>query len=324
MKLLLKTLFGLLISIGMLLLVVLVLFGHRDITLEELKKKYASSDSKFISIQEMNVHYKDEGAKSDTVPLVLIHGTGSSLHTYDAWAEQLMSERRVVRMDLPGYGLTGPFPSGNYSITHYVDFLEKFLSDLQIRKCTLVGNSLGGRIAWSFTLEYPEMVDQLILIDAAGYTGKSKSMPLAFKLAKIPVLKNILTFITPRSIARSSVENVYADKSKVTNELADRYFELTLREGNRQAFIDRFSVSSDTTAFREIKSIQQPTLILWGEEDNLIPVEMAYRFHNDLPNSTMVILKNTGHVPMEESPNESLEAVKQFLTDQEMKSTFIR
>ena len=125
--------------------------------------------------------------------------------------------------------------------------------------------------------------------------------------------QNIFTFITPRFIAKSSVENVYDDKTKVTEELVDRYFELSLRKGNRQAFVDRFKVKSDTMSHKKIKLINQRTLILWGENDELIPSEMAYLFHDNLPNDTLVILKNVGHVPMEESPSESLMPVIEFL-----------
>ena len=296
-----------------LIIVVIVLFGYSDKTVDELKDKHAPPPSVFISIDGMDVHYRDEGNKTDTLPLVLIHGTSSSLHTFNDWTTTLKSEKRIVRMDLPGFGLTGPFPDGNYIIDNYVEFIEHFLSSLGIKKCILGGNSLGGQIAWRFTAKYPVMVDKLILIDAAGYPLESKSVPIAFTVARIPVLNKILTYITPRFMVKSSVENVYADKSKVTEPLVDRYFELTLREGNRQALADRMSMDQETNAIHLIKKIQQPTFILWGEQDLLIPTKSAYRFHDDLPNDTLVILKNMGHVPMEESPQESLSALMPFL-----------
>jgi pimeloyl-ACP methyl ester carboxylesterase len=132
-------------------------------------------------------------------------------------------------------------------------------------------------------------------------------------LAQVPVFRKLLTFITPRFLVRSSVENVYFDKSKVTDSLVDRFFELTLREGNRQAFVYRFKVSNDMSSYKNINQIKQPTLILWGAEDLLIPVENAYKFQEDLQNDTLVILEKTGHTPMEESPLKSLEPVIDFL-----------
>ncbi len=294
-------------------IVVCILFGYRDKPVSELKAEYAPSPSAFVNIDGMDVHYRDEGSAADSLPIVLIHGTGSSLHTFDEWASILRGQHRVVRMDIPAFGLTGPFPNRDYAISHYVDFIEKFLTARGIKRCILGGNSLGGQIAWQFTLKNSDRVDKLILIDAAGYPIVSKSTPIAFTLARKPILNKIMTFITPRSLVRSSVENVYADKTKVTDALVDRYFELTLREGNRQAFVDRMTMLYDTDNVPRIKTIQQPTLILWGEQDGLIPLENAYHFHTDLPNDTLVILKNMGHVPMEENPKESLKAVLDFL-----------
>lgn len=306
----LKNVFILIIG---LILGIVILFGHRDIPLDELKAKYANAASSFISVNGLDVHYRDEGDQSDSIPIVLIHGTASSLHTFDAWTNNLKKTNRVIRMDLPAYGLTGPFIDRNYSMTQYTLFIKEFLTALGIKKCVLAGNSLGGEIAWNFALERPDMVDKLILIDAAGYSKTSKSTPVAFELAKIPILNKVFTFITPRFLVRASVENVYFDTSKVTDSLVDRYFELTLKEGNRQAFVDRFTMTKDTSAYKNIKNIQQPTLILWGANDLLIPVESAFRFHEFLPHNQLVILEGTGHAPMEESPVESLAPVIDFL-----------
>ncbi|MCX7549443.1 alpha/beta fold hydrolase [Xanthomarina sp. F2636L] len=313
MKLLIKGLKILSLIIILAIIGVFTFFGYRDIHLNILKEKYTNSASSFLSINGMEVHFRDEGVQTDSIPIILIHGTGSSLHTFDVWTNTLKKSKRVVRMDLPAYGLTGPFPDGNYSMTDYTAFLKSFLTALDIKQCVLAGNSLGGQIAWNFTLEQSNMVEKLILIDAAGYPMNSKSVPIAFKLAKTPVLKNLFTYITPRFLVKTSVENVYFDTSKVTDSLVDRYFDLTLRKGNRQAFIDRFNMSGNINAFNNIKSIQQPTLILWGANDLLIPIENAYKFHEDLPNDNLVILNNTGHVPMEESPLESLAPILQFL-----------
>lgn len=305
-----------LISIATLCIILSLFFGYKDISVNELKPAYAIAPSDFLSLDGMDVHYRDEGNMSDSIPIVLIHGTGASLHTFNDWTKVLKKERRVVRMDIPAFGLTGPFPNRDYSLEHYVEFISNFLSAKKIDKCILAGNSLGGRIAWNFAVTHPKKVHKLVLIDASGYPTKAKSVPMAFRVAKIPLLNKILTFITPRSMVRSSVENVYSDKSKVTDALVDRYFNMTLREGNRQALVDRMiAVYNDGNASQQIKTIQQPTLILWGDQDLLIPVSNAYQFDKDLPNSSLVILKDVGHVPMEESPTESLTALTTFLKE---------
>jgi pimeloyl-ACP methyl ester carboxylesterase len=314
MKLILKTLKIIIAFIIVIVLAIVLLFGHKDIPLDELKTKYANSESFFISVNEMDVHFRDEGIKTDSIPIVLIHGTASSLHTFNAWTEKLKNFKRVIRMDIPAFGLTGPFSDNSYSISNYTDFLKDFLNALNIKQCILVGNSLGGEIAWNFTLKQPNMVQKLILIDAAGYPKKSKSVPIAFKLGQTPILKKVLTYITPRFMVKSSLENVYFDTSKVTDTLVERYFELTLRKGNRQAFVDRLGISTNDN-YTKIKNIKQPTFIIWGTNDLLIPVENAYKFQNDLQNSKLVLLKNSGHTPMEENPIKSLESVLAFLKE---------
>ncbi len=301
------------ISIVAILLIVFILFGHRDKSLPELKAKYANAASAFISIDSMDVHYRDEGNAADSLPIVLLHGTAASLHTFDTWVTLLKNEKRVIRMDLPAFGLTGPFPDRNYSIEKYIDFIHHFLLAKGITKCILGGNSLGGQIAYRYTIAHSQMVYKLILIDAAGYPLESKSVPIGFRMARIPILNNAIKYITPRFMVNASIENVYADKTKITDTLINRYFDLTLRAGNRQALVDRMTFAYDTSTLPLIKNIQQRTLVLWGEQDLLIPIANAYRFHDDLPNDSLVILKNTGHLPMEENPKESSDVLLAFL-----------
>jgi pimeloyl-ACP methyl ester carboxylesterase len=319
MKLILKTLKYLIISVLFLLAIGIIAFWENDIPLEELKKKYANAESKFVEIDGMNVHYRDEGNRNDTIPLVLIHGTGASLHTWEGWVNELKTQRRIITMDLPAYGLTGANPRGDYSMEYYSEFIDKLLTKLAVNQCVIGGNSLGGGVSWNYALTYPQKVQKMILVDAGGYQMKSKSVPIAFQIARIPVIKNLFKYVTPRSIAESSIKNVYIQDEKITEALIDRYFELTLREGNRQAFLDRMSGSSKNSkeVFEnksdKIKTIQIPTLILWGEGDGLIPTEVAQKFHDDLPNDTLVIMKNLGHTPMEEDPKSTVEVVKRFL-----------
>ena len=319
MKQLIKV-FKIVLAINLLLvLIIVVIFSHKDIPLNELKIKYTNSDSSFINIEGTNVHYRDEGSSSDSIPIILIHGTGSSLHAYDIWSDNLKKSNRVIRMDLPAFGLTGPFLKRDYTISNYTTFLKEFLDSLNIKQCILVGNSLGGEIAWRFAIQEPVMSRKLILLDPSGYPVISKSVPIAFKLAKIPVLNKFLTYITPRFLVRASIENVYFDKSKVSDSLVNRYFNLTLRKGNRKAIVDRLKVSTTLTngtkTHDNIKNIKQPTLIIWGSDDQLIPVENGYKFKNDITNSKLIVMQQTGHVPMEEKPLISLNFAIDFINN---------
>ena len=294
-----------------------VFFWKNDIPLAILKEKYANVDSKFVELNQMSVHYRDQGIANDSVPILLLHGTGASLHTWEGWVNALKTEHRIIRLDLPAYGLTGPNPTGDYSQEFYATFVHDFLTKIGVKRCIIAGNSLGGAIAWNFAVKYPQAVSKMILVDAGGYAIKSKSVPIAFQVAGWPVVKNLFKYVTPRSIVQKSVENVYADKSKVSETLIDRYFELSLREGNRQAFIDRMSEFRNkgliTDKILKIKGLTMPTLILWGEQDLLIPLEVAQKFHADLLNDTLVVFKNLGHTPMEEDAVATVAAVKAFL-----------
>ena len=288
-------------------------YWKNDIPLDTLKSKYTTAASAFVDVMQMQVHYRDEGNKNDSLPLVLIHGTGASLHTWEESVKLLTDSFRVITLDLPAYGLTGPNPKRIYSQAFYVQFIDEFLKRIHVNKCIIGGNSLGGAIAWNYTYEHPTKVEKLILIDAAGYPMISESKPIAFTLAQIPVLKHMLNYITPRFLAKKSVMNVYDDPTKVTEKVVDRYFDLFLREGNRQAFVDRMNFSTYPDHLTRIRLIKTPTLIIWGENDKLIPIENAQKFHADLPNDTLVVLEKTGHVPMEENPNRTVDAICLFL-----------
>ena len=303
-----------LIGISILLLVLIYKVSYADISLEELKKEYANEQSEFVEINGMQVHYRDEG---NGFPIVLMHGTAASLHTYDAWTEQLSKEYRVIRLDLPAFGLTGPNKNADYSIESYTKFLSQFLEKIKVDKFYLAGNSLGGNIAWNYAAEYPEKVLKLILIDASGLPTFTPQPPI-FKMAKTPILNSLFLYITPKFIIRKNIEQVYADKLKVTDALVTRYHKMSLRTGNRKAFIDRAKTDfnlAEKVNLVKLKSVKTTTLLIWGAKDTWIPLGNGKRMDSMLPNSKLVILKNSGHVPMEENPKESLEFLKSFLNE---------
>lgn len=292
--------------------VLLTAFYQPDIPVDQLKEKYANGSSQFIPLAGMNVHFRDEGPSADTIPLVLLHGTSSSLLTWDACSKEWIKDHRVIRMDLPGFGLTGPNPEQDYSIESYVEFLNSFLQERNVTQCYLAGNSLGGLIAFYFAATYPDQVKKVILIDPAGYPIHNAKGSLAFTLGKIPVLKNLLTIITPISIVRKSLEDAYGNKSLVSDELVEQYRDMACREGNRKALLVRLQndQSGDTTL---VNKLTMPTLVIWGTLDQLIPVDNAYKFQRDLPVDTLAVLQHVGHVPMEETPELVIPIVNKFI-----------
>ena len=288
---------------------------------EAIKKKIGEKErtnapGNFVSLSRGVVHYRWFGAETGDL-VVCIHGLTTPSFVFEGLASHYANiGKRVLVYDHYGRGYSDR-PTAKQDKLFFISQLNELLIKLEIKKkkFELVGYSMGGSIAAAYAANHPDRLSKLILIDASGYAIKAQSTPIAFQLAKIPIIKNLFTYITPKFIARKSVENVYADITKVNDTLVERYFELALRAGNRQAFIDRLSVENDINGSEKIKSITQNTLILWGEKDKLIPTEVALKFHKDLPNNTLVILNGLGHVPMEENPHKSLVPVLEFLRD---------
>ncbi|PUE42715.1 alpha/beta fold hydrolase [Limnohabitans sp. Bal53] len=304
-----------LIALGLPLLGALAWTWAPDVPVDALKARWAAPPSHFVSLQGMQVHVRDEGPRDDPNPLVLIHGTSASLHTWDGWVAALNPHRRVIRMDLPGFGLTGPAPDGDYSMARYTGFITDLLDLLNIDQAVLAGNSLGGGIAWQTALTHPKRVSQLVLVDATGYPLQPQSMPIGFRLAQISWLAPLTQNILPRSMIEASVRNVYGQPEKVSPALVDRYHDLTLREGNRASLVQRFQYrSSDAALAGQISKLRLPTLILWGSEDRLIPPEHGQSFQRDITDSQLQVFEGLGHVPHEEDPEATVQAVKRFLS----------
>ena len=299
----------------LILITILVIYYYqKDIPVNTLVKKYCNSESRFIPLMGMQVHYRDEGNSLDSIPVVLIHGTASSLFTWDSVTSILKDKKRIIRFDLPAFALTGPNPEKDYSIDYYCKFVDSFLLRLNIHQCILIGNSLGGNIAWQYALIHPEKVTKMVLVDAAGILPSVQPKgAIGFKIAQIPVLRNIVKYITPKALVIKSLHQAYGDPSKVNTWQENRYFDLLIREGNREALIDRFknNMYEDQTA--KIMQIKTPTLIIWGDQDQLIPVENAHTFNKVIKNSELDILKGVGHVPMEESPTLFAQKVALFI-----------
>jgi pimeloyl-ACP methyl ester carboxylesterase len=285
-----------------------------DRTVDELKGRWAQAPSQFVEIDGMQVHLRDEGPRDDPHPIVLLHGTSDSLHTWDGWADGLKATRRVVRMDMPGFGLTGPNPTGDYTLMSYVGFVDHVLARVGVKQAVVAGNSLGGEIAWLLGVHHPERVERLVLIDSGGYPFKAEGMPIGFRLARIPALQPLTTRLLPRKTIEDSVKSVFGHPDQVTPELVDRFYELTLRAGNRASLIQRFQQAPIGALAEQVKRVTQPTLVLWGGQDRLIPPANAQRFAQDIPGTQVVMFDDLGHVPQQEDPTRTLAAARAFMS----------
>jgi len=288
-----------------------------DRSVDSLVARWALPPSDFMEVKGQLVHFRDEGPKTDPTPLVLLHGTAASLHTWQGWAERLRAHRRVITFDLPGFGLTGPFagdyPRDDYRADRLARFTLDFLDALHVNRFAIGGNSLGGEVAWRVAALAPARVDRLILVDASGYDFAPERAPAGFKLARIPVFNRIGEFLTPRTLVEDSVRSAYADPSRVDTALVDRYFEMLMREGNRHALALRLQQTPGDLAPERIRTLHLPTLILWGAQDRRNPPANAERFHRDIAGSQLVVLPKLGHVPQEEDAAASVAPVQAFL-----------
>ena len=315
MRRVIRVLLGVLLVLGLSVAGFIGLNWAPDRPVEELKARWAPAPSQFIELMGMQVHLRDEGPRDDAEPLLLLHGTSASLHTWEGWVTDLKRTRRVISVDLSGFGLTGPFPDGDYRIAHYTAFLDALLDRLQVPPVVVAGNSFGGQLAWELAVARPARVSRLILVDAAGYPRQSSSVPIGFRLAQVPALAPLMARLLPRRMIESSVQNVYGDPTRVTDELVERYYQLTLRAGNRQALVQRFQQAPAGDSQALIRQVRQPTLILWGGRDGLIAPANAERFKADIAGSRLVIFEQLGHVPQEEDPALTLPVVQGFLAE---------
>ncbi len=284
-----------------------------DRPVESLVARWAPPPSDFVEVKGQVTHIRDEGPRDDPVPVVLVHGTSASLHTWEGWAHALKARRRVITMDLPGFGLTGPNETGDYRGDTYARFVLDLLDTLKVKRFAIGGNSLGGDVAWRVAFFAPERVDKLVLVDAAGPKFDPPSIPLGWRLARIPGLNWLVEGTLPRSLVAQGIATAYADPKRITSDLVDRYFELTLREGNRHALIQRLAQWQPGDGAERIAQLRVPTLLLWGGRDAIIPPAVAQQFLKAIPGSRLVTFDDLGHVPQEEDPARTVQPVLAFL-----------
>ena len=294
------------------IVVLLASFYESDVPLADLKPKYISDKSQFVSVLGMQVHVRDEGPKSDSIPLVLLHGMSSSLNTWDEVVKSVAGRRRTISVDLPGFGMTGPNPKNQYNFVFYNEFIDSLCLKLGVQKFTLVGNSMGGAIAWNYEITHPGRLDKLVLIDAVGYPQTKEKGSLGFLIASTPVINNLLLYFTPKVLVRKSLETIYFDQNLVTDAQVERFHDIVVREGNRAAALEIFK-GSFGKPLGKTNQVKTPTLILWGEFDHLIDVSNADRFNQDIQGSKKVIFSNVGHVPMEEVPGKIADELMNFV-----------
>ena len=263
-----------------------------DISYSELEGRYDQSESQYLDLHNgLRIHFQDVGAPSAPT-LLLIHGFGVSLQTWQAWETRLHDRYRLVTIDLPGHGLTR---STNTEFT--VSTLARIVADIiraqQLTDVILVGNSLGGAVAWNVALRAPEHLAGLVLIDASGWewTDNTTTPTALINILSGPFLRKI----DKSSIFRELLATAYYDPTYLKSENLHRYVEFT-RAPEHRAILDKLMVNIMTGKDSDIKATDEklatillPTLILWGAEDQMVNSKHAQYFGRAIANSTVVI-----------------------------------
>ncbi len=286
------------------------LWVYQDIPAEELEARYANEASRFINIDGVRMHYRDEGQGP---AVVLLHANFSNLIGWDPWVEALKDSYRVIRPDFTSHGLTGPDPTGDYSPERTLELTEKFIDAMGLDRFTIAGTSMGGTVAIHYTTQYPDRIDKLILLSPGSLEGKErKSGPRG----EVPDSAYVLKYIMPRAIPEFMLRSGFGDESKLTDELIDRWYDMWMREGNREAQLDRLRQYKPGDIEDIIRQIRTPTLLMWGEANTTANFEQAAEFQELLENVEeleFISYPGVGHMAVQEAGAETGRDVRAFL-----------
>ena len=286
-----------------------------DLPRAELEARYAGPGSEFVPVMGLRVHLRDThpGDAAGRPVLLMLHGFGSSLHTFDAWAVALAATHRVIRVDLPGAGLTGADPSGDYSDERGIEMLAALLTQRGVVRASVLGHSMGGRLAWRFAAAQPARVDKLVLVAPDGFASPGFEYG---KAGEVGMLAKMMTVALPEAVLRMSLAPAYAQPDTVmTDAVVKRYHELMRAPGVRPGIIARMQQLNLLPPEPLLRTIAAPTLLLWGEQDRMIPVANAQDYLKTLPKAKLVTLPAVGHVPQEEAAAAGLAALQAFLAE---------
>lgn len=308
-----------LLGIAIVLAGAFLLLRTPDTDPAEMKAKYGGPPSQFIDLGNgLTVHLRDEGPR-DAPVLMLLHGSNADLHTWDAWTKLLSGQFRVIRFDQIGHGLTGPNPGGKHTLDDMVATTEAVRAKLGIEQMALAGNSMGGAIAAKYAMVHPQHLSALVLVDAGGApqpANRSGRGNIGFTLAATPGVNLLMRSITPKTLVERSLRQSVSNQAVVTDAAVDRYWELLRYPGNRAATAERFATPRKAFTAQQLSAIKVPTLLLWGEEDKLIPVAGARWYNAGIAGSKLKTYPGIGHLPHEEAAEASAEEVRAFLSPQ--------
>lgn len=308
-----------LIPLALLVAIIAIFLALRtsDTDRDAMIAKYSGPAGAFVAGPAgQRIHYRDQGQRSGPA-IILLHGSNSSLHTWEPLVQRLGDDYRVVTLDLPGHGLTGGTPDKDYGADGMAAAVDVVAAKLGLDHFILGGNSMGGWVAWRYALAQPDRVDALLLLDAAGMPlrkgEKAPKSNVGFRILKYPFGRWLATQITPRALVEQSLRGSVEKQAIVDEAMIDRYWELLRFPGNREATVLRARMNREPAMGARIGEIKAPTLILFGKQDRIINASAAQSFHERMPGSEVVLLDGIGHLPMEEAPDATAAAIADFL-----------
>lgn len=282
-----------------------------DVSFEEHKAKIPHSEySKFVEVDGIKLHYQEKG---EGTPLVLIHGYTSLSYTWKDVFEPLSKHFRVIAVDLKGFGFSEK-PDGNYRRSEQAVLVRNFLKTLKIEKAWFAGNSMGGEVSINVALQEPNLVEGLILISSSGVTIEKKGTESPSSRFDIPFVGRALASIALLSdgIVRQGLERSYFDDNKITDEAVVIYhLPLKTNNGQRAAFLAKRQWDSESVE-ANLGKINVPTLIIWGDKDEVTPLEGGKKINSLIKDSEIVVFENVGHLPQEETPKKVAEEILKF------------
>jgi pimeloyl-ACP methyl ester carboxylesterase len=307
------------------LVVAFLIFRTPDTDAAEMRAKYGGPPSQFVDIGGgVTVHLRDEGPR-DAPAILLLHGSNADLLTWEPWAAALKNRYRVIRFDQVGHGLTGPDPKDDYSRDNYVADVLAVADRLGLERFILGGNSMGGKHALAFAAAHPDRVAGLVLVDASGGpiletnedTDRKDSGGgnIGFTIAQTPGINLLVEQVTPRSLIAQSLEQSVSVKAVASEAAIDRYWEMLRYPGNRRATLKRFGYPYEPLSEADVAGITAPTLILWGEEDRLIPLAAGQWLAKTMPNAAFKAYPKIGHLPQEEAVAQTLADLEPWLAE---------
>lgn len=296
-------------TIVLVLACIIIFRKDNNIPYEVAVAKYQTEYSHFLEWKGIKLHYVDMG-EGPTV--MLLHGYAGSFTNWNKLVDEFPEGYRLIIPDLPGLGLS-QFPEvaeDEDFIALYTDFTKTIIETLDLDSIHLVGNSLGGFLAWETALRNEDRVKDLVLLNAAGYSVEDLNA-FFIKLTRTQFFTYIAKKGIPRFMSAAAAKRCMGDPSKAEKSRLEAFHDLVNKEGNLQvvAMLGNSGQAPDST---RISNIHVPTLIVWGDKDAIVPVEHAYKFNRDIEGSKLLIYEGTGHVPMIENSARLMKDLKSF------------